>query len=753
MGDGSISSEGRDDVVGTESVRIRRIHALIAVLGAFLIYLTLAYMFFGRALLGHFSDRFIGHDADPPQMMWLLAWWPYALSHHLNPFLTDYVWAPVGFNFAWMTSTPLASIVAIPLTKTIGLVASLNVLTMLGTSTAALFAFILCRRISHSFWPSMLGGFVFGFSSYMLSETLAHLNLILVFPLPLAAYLVVRWFEGSLSARPFIALLALALTCEFLIDMEILATATLIAATWFSGSWYYSSPEDRRHLARLVPPAAAAYAIVAVIVSPYLYYFFFFGTIHQPLWPSERFSTDLLNFILPTRAILLGNVSLIANTASQFPGSIIERGGFIALPLTAITIAWARKHWSEPFLKALVLVLIVVLVAALGPYLQIDGRPIFPMPWLLLTHVPLLQHALPSRLMLFPPLAIAIIVSSWLAAPEHSVRVKAIASVTTVALMLPNLSANFWTSKIDTPAFFTDGSTAKNLSRSDTVLILPWGSTGNSMLWQAECGMCFRNVSGYTAMERFQVRRWPIVNYFLGSPDLAEPELQLKAFLANNGVTAIVIDDANANALSWKNLLASLGQKPTDISGVSLYRLRPSLLASYRAAEFSGLAMERRAIESRFATLITATDEYLASGRDPAHLSDDELVDLGLLPHDWKREPGAFSDMRVMVRGNGGAVIMAMGSKSALADTVARFRGSANVVYLPFPRVIAGTDGMSPFGLTIHNALLPPAAMPIDGESMQFLAMAFDRERLHKAAQDFARIQPRQITPPSLARR
>ena len=40
---------------------------------------------------------------------------------------------------------------------------------------AAMSAFVLCRRITHSFWPSMLGGFVFGFSSYMMGQTLDHL--------------------------------------------------------------------------------------------------------------------------------------------------------------------------------------------------------------------------------------------------------------------------------------------------------------------------------------------------------------------------------------------------------------------------------------------------------------------------------------------------------------------------------------------------------------------------------------------------
>src|SRR5271166_4511663 len=290
MGEGIIGPWGRGRAAGVGSSIKQRFDARVQGLGALLVYLALSFLFFGRGLLGHLSDRFIGRDADPTQMMWLLAWWPYALRHHLNPFFTDYVWAPVGFNFTWMTSTPLAAMLAVPLTRTLGLVAALNLLTLLAAPAAAWCAFLLCRKISHSFWPAMLGGFVFGFSSYMLGQTLAHLNLILVFPVPLAAYLIVRWIEGSLSARGFVVLLTIALVCEFLIDMEVLAMATLIAAFSFAVGWYHSAREQRRGLQRLIAPAAIAYAITAIVVSPYLYYFLFFGTIHRPLWPSERFS-------------------------------------------------------------------------------------------------------------------------------------------------------------------------------------------------------------------------------------------------------------------------------------------------------------------------------------------------------------------------------------------------------------------------------------------------------------------------------
>ncbi len=99
MGDGIIGAPEQIRAVSANAVTNRRKAALVEGFGAFLIYLAIAFLFFGRGhLIGHFSDRFIGRDADPSQMMWLLEWWPYALSRHLNPFLTNYVWGPVGFN-------------------------------------------------------------------------------------------------------------------------------------------------------------------------------------------------------------------------------------------------------------------------------------------------------------------------------------------------------------------------------------------------------------------------------------------------------------------------------------------------------------------------------------------------------------------------------------------------------------------------------------------------------------------------------
>jgi hypothetical protein len=675
-------------------------------------------------------------------MMWLLEWWPYALSHHLNPFLTNYVWGPVGFNVAVMTSIPLPAIVAAPLTETIGVVATYNILVLLSAPLAAISAFALCRRITHSFATSMPAGFVFGFSSYMVAQTLNHFCLLLIFPIPLAAYLVVRWFEPSISRPAFIALLSGCLAAQFLAEPDPFATATIVCAILLAVGFYYAPTEMRPRLRQLAGLIAASYVVTAILLAPFLYYFFAFGTLHQLFWPAERFSTDALNWFVPTGANLLGTLAPIARISTHFSATTAECDGFIALPLLAIVIAWMRRHKSEPLGKTIAVSTAIVLVGALGPYLQIGGDLLSPMPWLAMERLPLLQHALPTRLMLFPPLACALILAAWLRESALGSGTKTASVVLIVATMIPNLSASYWVTRVDTPKFFADGSAQRNLSRNDIVLTLPWGSSGQSMLWQAQCGMCFRNVSGWTGVDRFEVRRWPIVNYLLGSRDLAEPELQLKAFLANNGVTAVAVDDANPNATRWKNLLAAIGTDSRDISGVSLYKPSAGLLAEYRTPDYSGLEMERRALQSRFATLVTANDEYFQAGGDPARLSNNRLADLALLPFDWKFDHGAFPDMYLMPWKNNGAIIVELGSKSAMADTLARFSDRANVVYRPFPRIIAGTDGMSPFALALRNALIPPAAMPIDGESMEFVGLAFDRDRLHQAAEYIARTQP-----------
>src|SRR5579863_800443 len=155
-------------------------------LAAVLLYTALAALFIGRALPGHLSTVHVGKSSDPSVYMWFFVWWPYAIAHHLNPFVTPLLWAPLGFNVTWTTGVPLAALAAAAVTTRFGPVVAYNLLSILSPALAGWTAFLLCRRITRRYAPALAGGYIFGFSSYMLAESRAHLVLVLVFLVPVA---------------------------------------------------------------------------------------------------------------------------------------------------------------------------------------------------------------------------------------------------------------------------------------------------------------------------------------------------------------------------------------------------------------------------------------------------------------------------------------------------------------------------------------------------------------------------------------
>src|SRR5579864_5403503 len=159
----------------------RRLEAAAAAL----LYASLSIGFFGLGVLRDFRGRYVGRAfegiaprfSEPSQYIWWMAWWPYAVSHHLNAFLPKVIWAPIGFNLAWTTGIPGPSLILWPFTYLFGPVASYNFSMLLSPALAAWAAFILCRYITKSFWSSLVGGYIFGFSTYMLGHMLCHVDL------------------------------------------------------------------------------------------------------------------------------------------------------------------------------------------------------------------------------------------------------------------------------------------------------------------------------------------------------------------------------------------------------------------------------------------------------------------------------------------------------------------------------------------------------------------------------------------------
>src|SRR5207302_1602817 len=66
-----------------------------------------------------------------------------------------------------------------------------------------------------------------------------------------------------------------------------------------------------------------------------------------------------------------------------------------------------------------------------------------------------------------------------------------------IATLWPGTEYPFWHSAPDLPRLFTTDAWRQVIGPRETVLALPVGLAGNSMLWQAQAGLGFTMASGY----------------------------------------------------------------------------------------------------------------------------------------------------------------------------------------------------------------------------------------------------------------
>lgn len=610
-------------------------------LGALGLYVVLSIALFGRLLVHRLSSLHVGIGSDPALMMWFLVWWPHAIASGLNPFLARAVWAPHGLNVTWQTGIPLAAAFASPITSKLGPVAAFNVLCLLSPVLDAWAAFVLCRHLSRSWWAALLGGYLYGFSAFVLDGLrFGHLHLTLVFCAPLLAYFAARRLAEEISELGFVLLLTPLLIAQFLLSTEIFATMTMFGALALLLGWSFSPSEPARRIIMLLRPVACAYALTLMLVSPYLYSFFAFDFRRTPLWSPWLFSADALNLIVPTPTMEVGRIALLRRISEAFQGkAIVESGAYLGIPLIVIARLYCRRATS--FSKLLGYLALIAAILALGPFLRLGGR-LFPigLPWYPLSNLPVLDNVLPIRWAMYAILTLALIASLWLAAADIRPAYKVAVALVAIVFNLPNTAAGFWVSAVDTPAFFRTSIYRSYLKQGETVVIMPYGYNGNSLLWQAETGMYFAMAEGGFGAQPEEFRQWPIVAAFHAQTFVPAALEQLTAFLASHDVSAIIVADDDEP--TWRMLLARLDTEPVEIGGIWIYKLN---LPPAPDAHMTLRQMSSRFDLERFAALVSVAQTYLANGESPASLSVVHAVQLGLIPRDSLIGPPARIDL------------------------------------------------------------------------------------------------------------
>src|SRR5690348_3425357 len=141
-------------------------HLVAFVVPAFLSLLT-----FGPWVEGRMTTKLLSASTqDGSIFVWMYRWWPYALSHHLDPFLPAVAWSPQGINLAWVTSIPAPALIMAPITHFLGATFSFNAVELAAPVLASWTAYLLCRRVVASFLPALAGGLFFGYCPDLIDE-------------------------------------------------------------------------------------------------------------------------------------------------------------------------------------------------------------------------------------------------------------------------------------------------------------------------------------------------------------------------------------------------------------------------------------------------------------------------------------------------------------------------------------------------------------------------------------------------------
>ncbi len=202
--------------------------------------------------------------------MWCLAWWPWAIAHHLYPLYTNLAWHPTGIDLAWTTCVPFLALIGAPITILFGPAVSFNLLTILAPILAAFCCYLLCLRLTGSPIAALVGGYLFGFSSFQMAESLEELNLEFGFLLPLLILVVVNRLDDRLSRGRAVLLAALLLSVEFYISAEMFATTVFFGAIAWCAAFGFLA-DMRPVLRRFFGESLVVLFLTTILISPLLW--------------------------------------------------------------------------------------------------------------------------------------------------------------------------------------------------------------------------------------------------------------------------------------------------------------------------------------------------------------------------------------------------------------------------------------------------------------------------------------------------
>ena len=196
----------------------------------------------------------------------------------------------------------------------------------------------------------------------------------------------------------------------------------------------------------------------------------------------------------------------------------------------------------------------------------------------LLTQLPLIRLALPTRIVVYAWLGIAVLAALFVARRERELPVvfgtRLGLAVVALLCLLPVPRADLWRTDLQTPPGITSGAATADIPDDAVVLILPYSFRGNGMYWQALARMRYRMAGGYSAAAvPAGYVPYPVVYGFYRDELPANPRQELLRYLAFTGTTWVLVDARFPGP--WAQFLREAGGRRSEVGGVIRWQFEP----------------------------------------------------------------------------------------------------------------------------------------------------------------------------------
>lgn len=459
------------------------------------------------------STHLIGGTADGWQFPWNNYIFRERVLHGQDPYYTNYVFYPMGVSLILHGYTEFNDVVGLILSPFFNDVAVTNLMVIFATFLSGFGAYLLTRELTGSALAGLFAGIAFAFCPFRMLRIIGHIHMALTQFLPLAIWAILKMAKTQKIKYAILTGLffALACYCNYYFVIYLLIALLLIVAY---GVVRYKEWRTVAFLRNLIISGAVA-VLLLLPVAYHTYLLLKTGTA-ESYSGEEAFyvknAADLGDYL---RVAPLNRAILYALDKSPliWPYSKVTSGLIVLLMFIPGIIFVFMKR--PRYFGVLLFSGFVFFLLSLGPYLQITDSFRLPMPYNLISGMPILSHARsPERFGIMVNLVMAIVAGytlSLISTKFSGTRNIVICSGVFLLLLFELATIPYPMEAFDPPKIFSQ--LAKN--KGNTLLSLPF-YVGNI---RAKQYMRFQSVHEQRVMDgRVSRNPYPPIQYVKGLP-------------------------------------------------------------------------------------------------------------------------------------------------------------------------------------------------------------------------------------------